>query len=206
MSQSRFKNVVFWPASKHCVEWFKWCAYKKEDPSVLNKSCMYKCTLQKRVLQFYKTIWSQSLTKEVYTQYRMTNREQPNELQLGVYVQARMRTPVVMETVVCLPLSSMTEQVETVDLLSEMMQWLALWWGCQTNPRKHCPTTLTSCHTLPFPLCPSILPFFLEQAERFYEWEHLDSQRGQQYVEQTDMIAVKLLSMKEHFIQPVSVA
>lgn len=51
----------------------------------------------------------------------MTIRAQPNQLQLDVYVQAWLRIPVAMETVVCLPLSSMEEQVETADLLSEMM-------------------------------------------------------------------------------------
>lgn len=31
----------------------------------------------------------------------MTNREQPDEVQLDVYVRVKMRTPVAMETVVC---------------------------------------------------------------------------------------------------------
>lgn len=112
------------------------------------------------VRQFYEIICSQRLTEEVCTQYRMTNREQPNELQLDVYVRARMRIPVAMETVVCLPFSSMGEQVETADLLSEMMHWLAHWWGCQTYPRTHCPTTLTSCQT------PGILP----EVGRDFSW------------------------------------
>ncbi len=114
--------------------------------------------------QLYEIIWSQRLTEEVCTHYTMTNREQPNELQLDVYVRARMRTPVAMETVVCLPFSSIGEQVETADLLSEMMHWLAHWWGCQTNPRRHGPTTLTSCQI------PGILSFFFSywSRQRFF--------------------------------------
>lgn len=59
--------------------------------------------------------------EKVCTEYRMTNREQLNELQLDIYARAMMRIPVAMETVACLPLSSMAEQVETGDLLSEMI-------------------------------------------------------------------------------------
>lgn len=57
----------------------------------------------------------------------MTNKEQPNEMQLDVYVKAGMKKPVAMETLVCLPLSSMEEQVDTTNLLPEMMHWLVYW-------------------------------------------------------------------------------
>lgn len=67
--------------------------------------------------------------EKVCKRRRMTKTEQPNEMQLDVYVRARMRKPVAMETAVracmcvrcvCLPLSTMREQAETGHLLSEI--------------------------------------------------------------------------------------
>lgn len=65
--------------------------------------------------------------------------EQSNELQLVLCVQPWVRKWVAMETVVCLPLSSVARRVETAGLLSEMIYWLVQWWSCQINCCNLCP-------------------------------------------------------------------
>lgn len=70
----------------------------------------------------------------------------------------------------------MGEQVETAKVLSEMMHWLAHLWGCQTNPRKRCPTKVTSCQT------PGILLFLFFSPcwswnMIFLEWDYPPGER-----------------------------
>lgn len=114
------------------------------------------------VHQFYEIIWSQRLTEEVCKQYRMTNREQPNEMQLDVYVRARMRIPVSMETVVCVSHSAQWESKWR--LLIYYQRWCIDWLIDGAVRRIPGNVALPSCQSL------GILPSFFSHWSRNISW------------------------------------
>ena len=130
--------------------------------------------------QFNEIMWLQHLTKKWPRNTGWLNREQPNEMQLDVYVRARMRIPVAMETVMCVSHSAQWESKWRLPIYYQ--RWCIDWLsdgGCQTNLRKRCPSTVTS-HRSHGILRGSRQRFFLVF---FHEWENQE----QEYVQQTDM-------------------